>query len=94
MYCMKRVLNLCFASEHMNSSVVVWFLFVEVFFSFGCLEWAALFYFGTPWAFHIIILYKQPVVGLAKTYIGLDQSCVPLLIEKTKYLLYSKNNRG
>ena len=36
--------------------VVMWFLFREVFSSSGCFEWAALFYCGTPWAFHIIIL--------------------------------------
>ena len=34
----------------------MWFLFVEVFSSSGCLGWATLFYCGTPWAFHIIII--------------------------------------
>ena len=34
----------------------MWFLFREVSSSSGCLGWAALFYCGTPWAFHIIIL--------------------------------------
>ena len=29
----------------------------EVSSSSGCLGWATLFYCGTPWAFHIIILY-------------------------------------
>ena len=34
----------------------MWFLFGEVSSSSGCLGWAALFYCGTPCAFHIIIL--------------------------------------
>ena len=33
----------------------MWFLLGEVSSSSGCLGWAALLYFGTPWAFHIII---------------------------------------
>ena len=28
--------------------VIIWFLFVEVSFSSGCLGWATLFYCGTP----------------------------------------------
>ena len=34
----------------------MWFLCEEVSSSSCCLGWAALFYCGTPWAFHIIIL--------------------------------------
>ena len=35
----------------------MWFLFGEVSSFAGCLGWATLFYCGTPWAFHIIILH-------------------------------------
>ena len=42
--------------ERANLLVIMWFLFGEVFSSSGCLGWAALFYCGTPCAFHIIIL--------------------------------------
>ena len=34
----------------------MWFLFGEVSSSPGCLGWAALFYCGTPWAFHIRVI--------------------------------------
>ena len=34
----------------------MWFLFGEISSSSGYLGWAALFYCGTRWAFHIIIL--------------------------------------
>ena len=30
-----------------------------LFFSSGCLGWAALFYCGTPWALHIIIFFQD-----------------------------------
>ena len=44
--------------ERANLSAVVylWFLFGEVSPSSWCLGWVALFYCGTPWAYHIIIL--------------------------------------
>ena len=35
--------------------VIMWFLFEEVSSFSGCLEWAALFYCVTSWAFCIII---------------------------------------
>ena len=37
----------------------MWILFGEVSSSFWCLGWAALFYCGTPWPFHIIISAAQ-----------------------------------
>ena len=37
----------------------MWFLFGEVSSSSGCLGWATLFYCGTPWAFHIIIVKRH-----------------------------------
>ena len=37
----------------------MWFLFGEISSSSGCLGWATLFYCGTPWAFHIIILDEE-----------------------------------
>ena len=33
-------------------------------------------------------IYKPPVVGIAKTYIGLDQSCVPMLKEKKMFIRF------
>ena len=42
----------------------MWFLFGEVSPSSGCLGWAALFYCGTPLAFHIIILYESKGVRM------------------------------
>ena len=55
--------------ERANLSAIVylyimWFLFGEVSSSSGCLGWATLFYCGTPWAFHIIILYFTNCVAL------------------------------
>ena len=38
----------------------MWFLFQEVSISSGYLGWAALFYCGTPWPFHIIISSPEP----------------------------------
>ena len=38
--------------------VIMWVLFGEVSSFSGCLGWATLFYYGTPWAFHIIIYYS------------------------------------
>ena len=35
--------------------VIMWILFMRVSSSSVCLGWAALFYCGIPWAFHIII---------------------------------------
>ena len=35
--------------------VIICFLSGEVFSSSGCFGWTALFYYGTPGAFHIII---------------------------------------
>ena len=41
--------------------IIMWFLFGKVFCSSGCLGWAALFYCGTPWDFHMIILYSHKI---------------------------------
>ena len=38
----------------------------EVSSSSECLGWATLFYCGTPWAFHIIILQKKKNLKLQK----------------------------
>ena len=43
----------------------MWFLFGEFSSSSGCLGWAKLFYCGTPWAFHIIIL---PLLQLLRSH--------------------------
>ena len=41
--------------------VIMWFPFGEVSSSSWCLGRAALFYCGTPWAFHVIILNEKIV---------------------------------
>ena len=41
----------------------MWFLFGELSSFSWCLGWAALFYCGTPWAFHIIILNIRKASG-------------------------------
>ena len=45
--------------------VIMWFLFGKVSSSSCCLGWTVLFYCGTPsWAFYIIILKKNVLIGL------------------------------
>ena len=45
------------------------FLFGEVSSSSGCLGWATLFYCGTPWAFHLIILLIVEANELLHVYV-------------------------
>ena len=45
---------------NLSAIVIMWFLFGEVSSSYGYFEWAALFYCGSPWAFHKIILTAFP----------------------------------
>ena len=49
--------------------VIIWFLFGEVS-SSGCLGWAALFLFETPWAFHIIILVSVSVLFSSSRFLA------------------------
>ena len=51
------------------------FLFGEVSSSSGCLGWATLFYCGTPWAFHIIILNISATSGPTLTKFYLNHHC-------------------
>ena len=60
--------------------VSMWFLFGEVASSSSCLGWAALFYFGTPWAFHIILSGEPPVKHmqlccLVTVYVPFTENC-------------------
>ena len=52
--------------------VIMWFLFGEVSSSTGCSGWAALFYWGTPRAFNIIIFHKGDKLKLGKHVYGIN----------------------
>ena len=61
----------------------MWFLFEEVSSSSWCLEWAALFYCGTPWTFDIIIPHSCFMTG----YVNKCITCVCWF--RTSYLMSS-----
>ena len=47
----------------LSFTCIMWFMFGEFSSSSWCLGWAALFYCGTPWAFHIIIVISKTGVN-------------------------------
>ena len=55
-----------------RSLAIIWFLFGEVSSSSWCLGWAAIFYCGTLWTFHIINLMAMFLSVPLKVYIYLN----------------------
>ena len=66
----------------------MWFLFGEVSSSSWCLGWGGLYYCGTTWAFHIIILSTDLKILIEAHYANMPMHYAEILKAVKMIILY------